>query len=122
MLQIRTLIEQSVVYGILLVILALMILFGISAAERGVNSLVGYENPQALAVDSTNQGEVEVKILGKDLSTTQTPWADQVSDSLDQGDSSVSGALDGLAMNVGHWMQTGAQKVLDGISGWILGN
>ncbi|HEU4964944.1 MAG TPA: DUF3679 domain-containing protein [Bacilli bacterium] len=121
-MRIRTLMEQTVVYGILLLLLALLILFGIAAAERGVNALVGVDNPQALAVDAKGPGETDLKILGKDLSTSQAPWADQMSDDLDKSDSSVADAVDGLSLNVGQWMQAGAKRVLDGISSLVLGD
>ena len=116
---VKTVIEQSVVYGILLVMLALMILFGISTAEKGVNSLVGTDDKQALVIKSTPQGQMDVKILGKDMSGTKLPWSEQVSRNLDGKDSSVGSAVDDASMSVGTWMQAGAQKVLQTLTDWF---
>lgn len=120
--RVRKLIEQSAVYGILLVILALMVLFGISTAEKGVNSLVGTDDPQALVVKSTGNGAVDVKILGKDLSGQQLPWADQVSRQIEGGHSAVGTAVDDASLTIGTWLQAGSQKVLGKLTDWMSGN
>lgn len=118
-MRVRTLIEQTAVFGSLLVILALMILFGISTAEKGVHSLVGTDDPQALVVKSTGNGEVDVKILGKDMSGTQLPWAEQVSRQMEGGNSAVGAAVDDASLTIGTWLQAGSQKVLGKLTEWM---
>jgi hypothetical protein len=112
--------EQTALYGVLLVILALLILFGIATAEKGVNSLVGTDDPQALAIQSTSEGEVDLKILGKQVSGTKLPWADELSDSLEGRESAVADALDAVSMEIGTWMQAGAQTVLGKVKDLLL--
>ncbi|ARU62002.1 hypothetical protein CBW65_14060 [Tumebacillus avium] len=113
-------IEQTALYGVLLVLLALMVLFGIATAEKGVNSLVGTDDPQALAVQSTKSGEVDLKILGKNVPGTKVPWADELSNSLEGRESAVADTLDEVSMDIGTWMQAGAQSVLGKLEEWVL--
>jgi hypothetical protein len=116
---VRSKIEQTAVYSVLLGILAMVVLFGIAAAEKGINSLTGTDDPQALAVQSPKKGEVELKVLGKNVSTTQLPWSDQLSDNLEGKESTAAGLMDGASMRLGDWMQAGAQKVLGSLNEWF---
>jgi hypothetical protein len=110
----RQAIEQTAVYGILLMMLAMMILFGISTAEKGIQSLTGSDDPQALAVHPRG-----LEILGKNLSGTQIPWADRLSDQLEGRESVIGDLVDSAALNIGNLMQSGAQTVLDKLNGWL---
>jgi hypothetical protein len=116
---VRSKIEQTAVYSVLLGILAMVVLFGIATAEKGINSLVGTDDPQALAVERPKKGEVELKVLGKNMSTTQLPWSDQLSDQLEGKESIAADLVDGASMKIGTWMQAGAQKVLGSLSEWV---
>ncbi|MFD2172144.1 DUF3679 domain-containing protein [Tumebacillus lipolyticus] len=115
----RRAIEGAALYGVLLVLLATMILFGIVTAEKGVNSLVGADDPQALAIQSTTNGEVDLKILGKQVTGTKVPWGDQLSDALEGGESVVADTLDQVSLTIGSWMQTGAKSVLGKLQEWV---
>ncbi|ASS76112.1 hypothetical protein CIG75_14865 [Tumebacillus algifaecis] len=113
-------IEQTALYGVLLVLLALMVLFGIATAEKGVNSLVGTDDPKALAVQSTTDGEVDLKILGKHVSGTKLPWSDELSHSLEGRKSAVADTVDEVSMNIGTWMQARAKSALGKLQEWVL--
>ncbi|MCX7570803.1 DUF3679 domain-containing protein [Tumebacillus sp. DT12] len=115
----RSLMEQTAVYGILMVMLALMVLFGIQSAEKGIQSLTGSDDPQALAVTGTQNGQVDLRVLGKDLSSTEIPWADRLSDQLEGQESIVGDLVDSAALNIGDWMQAGAQTLLEKLNGWL---
>jgi hypothetical protein len=115
--RIKSGLEQTAVYGGLLILLAMMILFGIAAAEKGIQSLVGTDDPEALVVKSAPSGEVKVKILGKDMSGTEKPWAEQLSRKLDEQDSRVAQTADSLSIQIGTWMEAGSRKVLESLSG-----
>ncbi|MGZ6525560.1 MAG: hypothetical protein ACXVDB_10700, partial [Tumebacillaceae bacterium] len=118
----RQAIEQTAVYGILLIMLVLLILFGITTAEKGVNSLTGASDSQAVAVNTTPQpapkAKSDLKIVGKDQRGTEPPWSQQLSHNLEGRDSSVAEILDNVSLNAGTWMQAGAKKLLGVIGGW----
>jgi hypothetical protein len=128
---VRQSIEQTAVYGILLIMLALLILFGIATAEKGVNSLVGTNEGQAVAVSTTPQPapqlaskterakvKTELNVVGKDQSGTAPSWSRQLSHNLEGKDSAVADVLDHVSLNAGTWMQAGAKKLLGVIGGW----
>lgn len=116
-MKVKSILEHTAVYGVLVVMLAMMIIFGISTAEKGVNSLVGTNDPQALAIKSTTKGEVDVKILGKDVVATKPAWSKELSQNLEGQQSHVADSMDGVSVQVGTWMQAGAKKLLDMIQG-----
>lgn len=115
----RQAIEQTAVYGVLLAILAVLVLFGISAAEKGINSLVGTDDPQALVLQS-DKGQVDLKVLGENVASKELPWSEQLSRNLESEESTVGDAIDGFSLNVGTWMEVGARKVLSVLESWMV--
>ncbi|PWK08384.1 DUF3679 domain-containing protein [Tumebacillus permanentifrigoris] len=124
-MRIKSMLEHTAVYGVLLIMLALLVIFGISTAEKGVNSLVGTNDPQALVIKSGPRGDVDLKILGKDVKTgtsTKPSWSQELSQDLEGQQSTVADGLDSASVNMGTWMQTGAKKLLDSLSGVFTSN
>jgi len=114
---VRTFVEQSLVYGLLVIMLILMILFGIVAAEKGINSLSGTDESQALVVSESPQGETNVTILGKNVAGSSEPsWSQQLSRDLEQSASPTGEAVDQASISIGTWLEAGARKVLDVIN------
>ncbi|KEO83773.1 DUF3679 domain-containing protein [Tumebacillus flagellatus] len=120
-LNLKSMVEQSAVYGVLVVMLALMIIFGISTAEKGVNSLVGTDDKEALVVKN-DQGDVDLKILGKDVKATKPAWSQELSRDLESQQSTVGSGMDSASISIGTWMETGAKKVLDSLAGAFTSN
>ncbi|MBL0388387.1 DUF3679 domain-containing protein [Tumebacillus sp. ITR2] len=120
-MKVKTILEQSAVYGVLLVMLALLVIFGISSAEKGVNSLVGTNDKQALAIKN-EQGDVDLKILGKDVKATKPSWSQELSHDIENQQSSVGSGVDTASISIGTWMETGAKKLLDSLSGAFTSN
>jgi hypothetical protein len=115
-MKLKSMVEHTAVYGVLLVMLTVMVIFGITTAEKGVNSLVGTDDPQALVVKSTTKGDVDLKILGKEVTTTKPSWSQELSRDLEGQQSSVADGMDSVSVNVGTWMQAGAKKLLDSLN------
>jgi len=110
----KSVLEQVLVYGGLLMMVGLLILFGISAAEKGMGTLTGTEPSQATALQLEQEG-TKPPTPGKEVAATGLPWSEKLSREIEGSDSLAGAVVEEASLTVGNWLQAGAQGML----GWL---